>query len=65
MAGAYCKFCNQRCFVLRVVPDGPSKGWAGHMATCRLGMAHDLKVLGYTHQSSINPVTGPVPPVTP
>jgi len=24
MAGPYCRFCGQRCFVLRVIPDGPS-----------------------------------------
>ena len=59
MAGAYCKFCQTRCFVLRVIPDGPSKGWTGHLATCRDGMAHDLGVTGHTHLSSINPVTDP------
>ena len=59
MAGAYCKFCGRRCFVLRVVPDGPEKGWTGHLATCRDGMAHDLKKLGHTHITAINPVTEP------
>jgi hypothetical protein len=59
MAGAYCKFCGHRCFVLRVIPDGPSKGWSGHLATCTDGMAHDLKVTGHTHLTAINPVTDP------
>lgn len=59
MAGAYCKFCDRRCFVWRLVPDGPGKGWGGHMATCTDGMAHDLKVLGHTHLTAINPVTEP------
>ena len=53
MAGAYCKYCDQRCFVDRVIPDGPRKGWAGHMATCRLGMEHDLKVLGHTYETAV------------
>lgn len=59
MAGAYCNYCGQRCFVYRVIPDGPSKGWAGHLATCHGGMAHDLKVTGYTHLTAVNPVTDP------
>lgn len=59
MAGAYCRYCGRRCFVLRVIPDGPSKGWQGHLATCREGMIHDLKVTGHTHITAINPVTEP------
>lgn len=59
MAGSYCKFCGHRCFVLRVIPDGPQKGWTGHLATCRDGMAHDLGETGHTHISAINPVTHP------
>jgi hypothetical protein len=59
MAGAYCKFCAQRCFVLRVIPDGPSKGRSFHLATCRDGMVHDLKMTGHTHLSAVNPVTEP------
>lgn len=57
MAGAYCKFCGRRCFVYRIVPDGPSKGWGGHMATCPDGMALDLKAFGHTHETAVNPVT--------
>jgi hypothetical protein len=59
MAGAYCKFCGTRCFVYRVIPDGLSKGWGGHLATCRDGMAHDLKMTGHTHITAVNPVTEP------
>ena len=59
MAGAYCKFCATRCFVLRTIPDGPQKGWTGHLATCAEGIAHDLKVTGHTHLTAINPVTDP------
>lgn len=56
MAGAYCHYCGRRCFVYRVVPDGPSKGWSGHMATCAEGMNHDLAVLGHTHETAANPL---------
>ena len=59
MAGAYCKFCARRCFVLRVVPDGPMKGWTGHLATCRGGMEHDLTVTGHTHLTAVNPINDP------
>ena len=59
MAGAYCKFCNRRCFVYRVIPDGPRQGWGGHLATCVDGMAHDLKETGHTHITAINPVLEP------
>lgn len=59
MAGAYCKFCGRRCFVLRVIPDGPSKGWSGHLATCRDGMVFDLRETGHTHITAVNPITEP------
>jgi hypothetical protein len=59
MAGSYCKFCGRRCFVLRVIPDGPEKGWTGHLATCREGMMHDFGETGHTHLTAINPVTEP------
>ena len=52
MAGAYCHFCGRRCFVYRVLPDG---SWAGHLATCLEGMAHDRKMTGYDHTTAINP----------
>lgn len=60
MAGAYCRFCHLRCFVLRVIPEGPEKGRVLHLATCRRGMAYDLAHGGYTHLTAINPVTGEI-----
>lgn len=59
MSGSYCRFCERRCFVDRVVPDGPQRGWRGHLATCQGGMAHDLAELGHTHATAINPITEP------
>jgi len=55
--GAYCNFCQTRCFVLRVIPDGPDRGRSFHLATCRDGMVHDLAKTGHTHISAINPVS--------
>lgn len=57
--GSYCKFCGRRCFVVRVIPDGPKKGWSGCLATCQRGMEHDLAQTGHTHLSAVNPVTEP------
>ncbi|MGW3445659.1 hypothetical protein [Streptomyces sp. NPDC001076] len=57
MAGAYCKFCDRRCFVYRIIPDGSEKDWAGHLATCEAGMAHDREQTGHDHTTAINPVT--------
>jgi hypothetical protein len=59
MAGAYCKFCGRRCFLLRVIPDGPLKGRSFHLATCAGGMAHDMKMTGHTHKTAINPIADP------
>lgn len=55
MAGAYCRYCDHRCFVERVLPDG---SWRGHMATCPDGKAHDRQVLGYDCDTAINPRGG-------
>jgi len=57
--GSYCKFCGQRCFVVRVIPDGPQKGWSGCLATCQEGMMHDFGETGHTHLTAINPVIEP------
>jgi hypothetical protein len=57
MAGSYCTFCGQRCFVLRVIVAGPHQGWVGHLATCVDGMQHDLAVLQHTHLTATNPIT--------
>lgn len=60
MAGAYCKFCDQRCFVFRVIPGGQHRGEGWHLATCARGLALDQQKLGYTHLTAINPMTQPV-----
>lgn len=57
--GSYCKFCDQRCFVVRVIPDGPGKGQSLCLATCQAGMMHDLKMTGHTHVTALNPATEP------
>lgn len=62
MAGSFCRYCDQRCFVERVIP-GPHEtgtllavtGGHLHMATCRLGMEHDRKVTGYDYTTATNP----------
>lgn len=59
VAGAYCRYCGRRCFVYRVIPDGPQMGWGGHLATCQEGMMHDLGVTGHTHITAVNPVLEP------
>lgn len=53
MVGAYCRFCDRRCFVARVLPD---RSWSGHMATCAAGMTHDRAVTGHDHTTAINPL---------
>jgi hypothetical protein len=57
--GAYCRFCGQRCFVVRVIPDGASRGKTYALATCQAGMAHDLGRTGHTHITALNPVLEP------
>lgn len=59
MAGAYCKFCGRRCFVLRVIPDGHDKGRSLHLATCQRGMEHDREATGHDHETAVNPVLDP------
>jgi hypothetical protein len=54
MAGSYCRYCNHRCFVPRILPDGTRL----HMATCSGGMAHDRAVTGYDHTTARNPHRG-------
>lgn len=41
MPGAYCRYCDHRCFVDRVLPD---TGRRLHMATCPAGKDHDRTV---------------------
>lgn len=53
--GPYCRFCDRRCFVVRVIPDGPEAGWSGCMSTCVRGMVRDRDRLGHDHRTAINP----------
>jgi hypothetical protein len=58
MAGAYCKYCDHRCFVLRTMP-ADARWMAGrtiHLATCAGGMKHDRRETGYDHATAINPL---------
>jgi len=55
MAGAYCKFCDTRCFVYRQVIVGGEVIWAGHMATCQRGRGHDRATLGVDFETAHNP----------
>lgn len=59
MAGAYCKFCDRRCFVDRVLPADARlrPGESVHLATCPAGAAHDRKQTGYDHTTAANPMT--------
>lgn len=62
MAGAYCMFCDQRCFVSRIVPGGLYMGTSWHMATCPEGKKHDaMSTDGYNADNSLNPVTDEIP----
>ncbi|OJZ66815.1 hypothetical protein BRW65_26725 [Mycobacterium paraffinicum] len=55
MAGAYCRYCDHRCFVYREVIVGGEIAWAGHMATCSKGAAHDKRSLGVDFSEAHNP----------
>jgi hypothetical protein len=58
MSGAYCRYCDHRCFVLRRLPAdarGPHAGTTIHLATCARGMEHDRSVTGYDVDTAINP----------
>jgi hypothetical protein len=57
--GPYCDYCDQRCFVLRVLPVDAKvrQGEEITMATCPEGMGHDRDVTGYDHRSVIDPMT--------
>lgn len=61
MAGAYCKYCNHRCFVYREVIVNGEKLWCGHMATCPKGMEHDRRSLGVSCREAYNPYETEVP----
>ncbi len=53
--GPYCRYCDFRCFLLRVLNDGRTM----LLATCRRGMEHDLASTGETHETACNPTTQP------
>lgn len=50
--GPYCRYCDHRCFVYRVLPDN---SWSGLMATCHFGMEHDRERTDHDHTTAINP----------
>lgn len=52
--GPYCRYCDQRCFVHRVLADGRPM----LLATCPDGMAHDRAACGQDHTTAINPHAG-------
>lgn len=56
MAGAYCQYCDQRCFVYRQVIVAGEIVWAGHMATCPRGQEHDRAALGVDFTQAHNPM---------
>lgn len=58
MSGAYCRFCDHRCFVLRRLKDGRSL----HLATCHAGMAHDRASCGEDADTAMNPADPGVRP---
>ena len=55
MPGPYCRYCDQRCFVYRVVEVGGHVVWSGHMATCAKGAEHDREACGHDHTTAFNP----------
>lgn len=60
MAGSYCKFCDRRCFVYRIIPAEPGvrSEWAGHLATCARGKEFDRQQTGgFDSTNTINPMT--------
>jgi hypothetical protein len=57
MAGAYCQYCDHRCFVYRQVIVGGETVWSGHMATCPKGREHDRKELGVDCDGARNPMS--------
>lgn len=57
MPGSYCRFCNRRCFVYRVMPADARRhpGRGMHLATCPAGAELDRKITGYDHTTARNP----------
>ncbi len=59
MAGAYCKLCDRRCFVYRILPADArwQPGNGVHLATCPEGAAYDRQRIGYDHTTAHHPMT--------
>ena len=59
MAGPYCRYCDQRCFVERVWPPDEKRpynsGRRSYFATCPAGAEHDRAVLGFDYRTAGNP----------
>jgi hypothetical protein len=57
--GSYCKFCDFRCFRVRVLTDGTSLA----LATCPAGMEWDRRhtATGQDHTTAHNPAAGTTP----
>lgn len=53
--GGYCRYCDRRCFLLRVLNNGETR----LLATCTRGMEHDYSSCGETAQTACNPVLSP------
>lgn len=62
MAGAYCRYCDTRCFVLRTLP---TTGQSLHLATCKRGMEHDRETCGFDHTTAANPCLTDHPEIPP
>lgn len=57
MSGAYCRYCDHRCFVGRVMPRDAvwMPGQFVHLATCAGGMRHDRETTGYDYRTAEQP----------
>jgi hypothetical protein len=49
--GPYCRYCDRRCFVERILHDDQ---WS-LLATCEAGMEHDRERVGEDHVTARNP----------
>jgi hypothetical protein len=48
--GPYCRYCDHRCFVERIVNDRVVL-----LATCARGREHDREAIGQDHTTALNP----------
>lgn len=58
--GPYCRFCDFRCFVHRIMPADATwrPGQSVILATCQAGMKYDREHTGHDHTTAINPYPG-------